>query len=490
VAETYPTFKPPRKYPIFVVREDEDVDPSEKRPYNGPKFSLPTQGGDSYAGPRFDPRAVSSGRYTGPQFSVSRRDADTQDGAYTGPKLVVNRTERSADADRVADDQRRYPVYTPPAAQTASQQYPTYKAPPDSSVTAGPAGDDLYPRSKVTGPDGYTGPKGPAMPQPSATEQDAARLRDLLANPPANANSRGAGALRLMAFDAVNQARETDSLGRTAGAALGGLFSGLINKRADEEVIDRPAELARAQAQLGADAAADKEALARREAEARIDEQNALAEMHRRPPRPPKPQYVRDGRGRIFVVDSENPSQAQAVTDESGKILDPRFERPFNIPLVDSNGINVGLAQYDQATDSYKQVTVDGKPVVTKQVQPVITEGPNSGMTPAQARGDEERDADRASRERTASANRATRESVARLVTSSRERIASVNQEMQRDRQRLREAAFKIQYPGYGKTLTHDDIVKKYEEFKQTRPNLTLKETVQAVIDQGYTVRP
>ena len=89
-----------------------------------------------------------------------------------------------------------------------------------------------------------------------------------------------------------------------------------------------------------------------------------------------------------------------------------------------------------------------------------------------------------------AAANRASRESVARLVVASREKIASVNQEMQRDHQRLRKAAFKAQYPGYGKTLTHDDIVKKYEEFKQTRPHLTLEQTVQAVIEQGYQVEP
>jgi hypothetical protein len=61
---------------------------------------------------------------------------------------------------------------------------------------------------------------------------------------------------------------------------------------------------------------------------------------------------------------------------------------------------------------------------------------------------------------------------------------------MQRDRQRLREAAFKAQYPGYGMTLTHDQILQKYEEFKKTRPNLTLEQTVQASIEQGYTVQP
>ena len=110
----------------------------------------------------------------------------------------------------------------------------------------------------MAGPDAYTGPKGPVTTQPSATEQDAARVRDLLSNPPANTNSRLAGAGRLAAFDAANQAGQSDSLGRAAGAGIGGFLSGLINKRADEQIIDRPQQLARAQAQLQLDSAAEK----------------------------------------------------------------------------------------------------------------------------------------------------------------------------------------------------------------------------------------
>ena len=60
------------------------------------------------------------------------------------------------------------------------------------------------------------------------------------------------GGLRLGAFRASQAARQSDSLGRAIGAFGGGLVSGLINKQADEEAIDRPQEVARAQAQLAA----------------------------------------------------------------------------------------------------------------------------------------------------------------------------------------------------------------------------------------------
>jgi hypothetical protein len=247
--QTYPTYNP-RRAALLAALVGIGVDPSE-RPVS--RLNPAEQAGGSYAGPRFDPSLVSRGSYTGPKFSVSRTDADAQGDGYAGPKFAI-RTEQPADADRVVDEPRQYPVYNPPAAP---QQYPTFKAPPDSSVTAGPAGDDLY-----------TGPKGPVTPKPSATEQDAARVRDLLSNPPANTNSRGGGALRLMAFDAAREA-QSGSLGRTTGAALGGLFSGLVNKTADEQIIDRPQQLARAQAQLGLDTEVEKE---RREAEALASE--------------------------------------------------------------------------------------------------------------------------------------------------------------------------------------------------------------------------
>jgi hypothetical protein len=97
--------------------------------------------------------------------------------------------------------------------------------------------------------------------------------------------------------------------------------------------------------------------------------------------RPPvmKPQYVKDGRGRLFSVDPQDPTQVTAVTDENGKVLDPKFERPYTIPQVSPDGVSVGLLQYDATTDSYKPVVSGGQPVVTKRVEKVETEGPNAG---------------------------------------------------------------------------------------------------------------
>jgi hypothetical protein len=164
--------------------------------------------------------------------------------------------------------------------------------------------------------------------------------------------------------------------------------------------------------------------------------------------------------------------------------------REAGLPVVQKRaGQQIHLV-HDEKNGGWTVVSAD-KYTGSASSAPVTTSsGGQLSTTSSSQVASSDRAADRASREREAAANRASRESVARLVVASREKVAAVNQEMQRDRQRLRESAFRIQYPGYGKTLTHDDIVTKYNEFKQTRPNLTLEETVQAAIDQGYTVQP
>ena len=118
---------------------------------------------------------------------------------------------------------------------------------------------------------------------PSLVEQDQARIRGMLSNPPENTNSRLAGMGRLAAYDAAREA-QSGSFGRTAGAAAAGLLTGLFNKRADEQIIDRPQQLARAQAQLNLDSAAEKE---RREREAQASEtrlRNTQADYYEQKP--------------------------------------------------------------------------------------------------------------------------------------------------------------------------------------------------------------
>lgn len=183
--------------------------------------------------------------YTGPRFNVAAAQAP---GVYTGPKGPQMPDPRPADADRVQSDPvvERDPVSPHPAFDS-----------PDAATRPAPAAPQ---------PGVYTGPKGPA---PSQYDLDAQRNRDLLTNLPVSTNSRLAGAGRLAAFDASREAQQSNSLGRVLGAAGGGFLSGLFNKRADEETIDRPQEIARAQAQLNLDAAAEKE---RGEREARAAE--------------------------------------------------------------------------------------------------------------------------------------------------------------------------------------------------------------------------
>lgn len=164
--------------------------------------------------------------------------------------------------------------------------------------------------------------------------------------------------------------------------------------------------------------------------------------------------------------------------------------REAGLPVVQKRaGQQIHLV-HDEKNSGWTVVAAD-KYTGSASSAPVTTSsGGQLSTTSSSQVASSDRAADRASREREAAANRASRESVAHLVVASREKVVAVNQEMQRDRQRLRESAFRIQYPGYGKTLTHDDIVTKYNELKQTRPNLTLEETVQAAIYQGYTVQP
>lgn len=214
--------------------------------------------------PTFDPRMIAAVRAlmasrsaapvntAAPQMPYPTFNVQPQNAEYGGPQFGVGHTTRPADAQTITDEgddllaQRQGGNAGQAAPVSSPGDLPVFDAEKASAAVAANA--------------------PPATAQPSQYEQDAAALRDLYTKPVENTNSRLAGAGRLAAYSASQEARRSNSLGRTAGAAAAGLISGLFNKRGDEQAIDRPRQIARAQERLVLDSAEEKE---RSEVEAR-----------------------------------------------------------------------------------------------------------------------------------------------------------------------------------------------------------------------------
>lgn len=406
----YPAYNPnsdPRRAALLALLDG--VDPSE-RPYSGPAFRLPERVRPGPAGPRFDPSAVSRGSYTGPQFSASRSDADAR--AYTGPQFSVRdddppeelpawrdpssitRTERPADADRVSAEPQRYPAWRGPsqsepglgfnlaAARAAVGQAPQNTG--AGAIRAAMFDDSIAAR-------GDSPSVGPATPASSAVEQDEARIRDLLSKAPANTNSRGMGALRLAAYGGAQEA-QSDSLGRAIGGLAGGFGAGLLNKRADETIIDRPQQLARAQAQLQLNSAAEKARGEREAAQAGTREKNALAGYYEQKP------WLEEQKRADAASQRERTVVLQNLRLRKGQPLDPNnpqdralLERAASAGILvdpeewnNSAGNNVTLTLTDPKdptktnTVLFNRVTKDETVVGQRGFQPTRDE---SGMT-------------------------------------------------------------------------------------------------------------
>ena len=161
----------------------------------------------------------------------------------------VDPSERAATLPRYAPQSRAgfggagasLPTYAPPSPFIDEEHTPASTEAPapantDPNASAGAAGLAAA---------GATSAALPAYRPPSQYEQDSSDLRDLYTQPVTDANGRARSGLRMAAYSAGREARQTDSPGRVVGAAAGGLISGLVNKTADEQAIDRPAQIAR-----------------------------------------------------------------------------------------------------------------------------------------------------------------------------------------------------------------------------------------------------
>lgn len=280
--------------------------------------------------------------------------------------------------------------------------------------------------------------------------------------------NRGMSALA-GATGAFGDAARTGNVGYMLGAALGGGLSGLINKKFYGEAKKKQ-KVEQSKEALAVESALEKEQRAREEQEAQNELRRAQAEKARRPT---APKYQKDARGRLWLPDPDDPTKMRQVTDETGKVMDAKFERPYTIPYLLPDGVSYGTAKYNPQTDTYEPVDVNGQPAVSKQSQPIITEGENKGRTPQQVAQDREREADRDSRER-----------IARWQITSRDTNARLARKIQQDRLKLGQTQFQAKYPGYGKPpLTKDYIIQKAKSLKML-PEDVAKQAIQ----QGYTI--
>jgi hypothetical protein len=406
-----------------------------------------------YEGPRFDPAQVMAGRYRGPKLSLRKAEE-----SYSGPRFVLRDTQQ--------DEQ-----------PTTEQPSPRYEDDPVFSPMARQRGPMLIiPKSATEQPPPQTQPA--AAPAPTAVEQDQARLRELALNAPDNTNSRAAGALRLAAFDAANQARETNSLGRTAGAGIGGLLAGLINRRADEEQIDRPQQLARAQAQLQLDSATEKEQRERAESDARVASEKAQAEHTRTQTRLLPEQ-----------VDAAARAKMQA-TLLSQLRLAGRYKRGENATFdsaLDAAGLSVsdfekgGKLQWHEAggqvyvmnpsTGETRYATVDGKPVEDASKKPG-----EDGLTPFQSRTFADHAAEREQR---------------RQIEAERLALERQRGQLSREEFQNRQKEFQSTHPGLGKpALKRSEIEAEQQREDQaaSRAGRTPRNLRKEAVAQGYAI--
>lgn len=372
------------------------------------------------------------------------------------------------------------PTYTPPVSGYQMNRGPVSGVPTPWGAPYGYSSDsaplpgfdvgNFNPDAATSGRERLvTGTPGEANPM-TGYERSIAELR--AAEDAPVKGSRGMSAL-YGATEAMHGAKGTDSLGYMLGAGLGGGLSGLINSHLYGNA-KKKADIEEAKGKFGLEAALEKDKRDREEQAVQNDLRRAQAEKARRPA---QPKYQKDARGRLWLPDPDDPTRVTPVTDENGKVLDAKFERPFTIPYLMPDGVSYGTAQYDRETDSYKPIEVGGQPVVGKQAQPVIAEGENKGRTPQQVAQDTQKEEDRKARER-----------IAKWNIDSRDTNARLNRKVQQDRIKLSETQFKARYPGAGRTLTKDYIIQKYKQLSAADPAITIDHVMSSAIRQGFQI--
>jgi hypothetical protein len=230
-----------------------------------------------------------------------------------------------------------------------------------------------------------------------------------------NGRLRSGGA---MALEGLHEGAQSGSLPVALGEGLGGLISGLIRPQADEE-------LQRARLLPRYKAAADEETAQAREQQAaldqaRINETNAQTAYLQTKPQSDKAKQdaqallrqqtalrselkMRMQNPRAFDPSDAYDSDLQQRAQAGGISFDPRafgdFKNPLSIEVIDPrdpSGTTKTREVYNRTTQQFEPLTSNGQPVKTGYVQPVLSSGPNAGMTPAQAKGATDREAGQA----------------------------------------------------------------------------------------------
>lgn len=379
--------------------------------------------------------------------------------AYSGPRYTVGREDAPLTV---------YPMGPP----TGDERLTGRDAELASRVAAAPEAI-VYPNGPRAVEPAVAAAATPARP-PTRYEQAVERLRGLMGTPAADENGRlVSGAM--MAGRGASEGAQSGSLGMTAGRALGGLLTGLFRPKSDEE-IGRAGELQKAQQGVQLEGALGKEA---REAElqgAQTDLAKANAEKARRPP-PVKPVYKKQG-GITYMVDGET---ATPIIGPNGEALAPDYQRPVYIDVLGDDGVTVERQQYNPQTQKYeKPALAGGAPAVVKRVERVNTD---TGMKESDEVAHEDREAGLKSREQIAKENRESRERIAQFQTRSREQIAAASRAVQRDRLKMSGEQFSARYPGAGKSLSKDYIIKQARDL-----GMILEDAAREAIKQGYTI--
>jgi hypothetical protein len=256
------------------------------------------------------------------------------------------------------------------------------------------------------------GPGGAAMGEPPAAPPGysegpaSSHYRELLEDDdPDDTNGRGRSGAR-MALHTMGRAAESGSVGYTVGAGLGGLLTGLIDKDADEEQIDRPRDLARAKAAADAESVAGEQRRKQEAHAADVDYKKSAADWNRQRPEFHQAKAAQDSvkyeisnrlkDPRPFDPNDDNDVNLLGRARSLGIHLSPGsfgdHKNPFTIEILDPadpSNIRKTRLSFDRASGTWSPVTDGaGAPVVTNRVQPVG----DDGRTPNQREADGDRD--------------------------------------------------------------------------------------------------
>jgi hypothetical protein len=333
-----------------------------------------------------------------------------------------------------AEEPQRLPVFAPEPPPVPPQTAPLVR--PDLSQTD-PAlpvyGSPLAPgqMDSLLRPADPTAPGlAAARPPLSPYDAQAARVRALANTPAVDENGR----LRSAAYGAakaVGPATRTGSLGYATGALIGGALSGLIRPQMDEEDTQEAA-LARERAQMATEVA--------------VEEHQTQQELRR----------------------------AQAANQEALPVYRAEeAKRKQEADAARMAGLERRLDIYDAATQARIRHGDER------------LEDADLNRTSRESEGERNRQ----SRASEGEKNRGHRERITQMLIGSREAIAAQQQRIQRERTQLGREQFSQRYPGAGRFVTRDDLVKKFNDLSQRDTSLTIDQLTRQAIAQGYEIR-